>query len=166
MSLSIHSFLYEYASNFLIHSHQNSEISLVLEISHFNSYKMPYTRRVMERIEREEEEIRWRCVIEARARAAHAHEVNLVMAMLDQERQKRHGGSNWGHAPNKERERHSGVITSYKTILTHNHCTMFLTFEIDLEWIPTYSTKLCTMFATMTVCSKKSDVVGVLGLLL
>ena len=61
----------------------------------------------MERIEREEEELRRRRANEAKARAAHTHEVNLVVAMLDQERQKWHGGSNLGHAPNKERERHS-----------------------------------------------------------
>ena len=65
---------------------------------------MPYTRRVMERIEQKEEEIRRRRVIEARARAAHTHEVNLVMAMLDQERQKRHGGLNSGRASNKVRK--------------------------------------------------------------
>ena len=61
----------------------------------------------MKRIEQEEEELRRRRANEAKARATHTHEVNLVVAMLDQERQKRHGGSNLGLATNKEREKHS-----------------------------------------------------------
>ena len=61
----------------------------------------------MERIEQEEEELRRRCANESKARVAYTHKVNLVVAMLDQERQKQHGGSNLGRAPNKERERHS-----------------------------------------------------------
>ena len=41
----------------------------------------------MERIEREEEKLRRRCANKAKVRIAHAYEVNLVVAMLDQERQ-------------------------------------------------------------------------------
>ena len=55
----------------------------------------------MERIEREEEELRWIRANEVKARAAHTHEVNLVVvAMLDQERKQQYGGSNLGRALN------------------------------------------------------------------
>ena len=40
----------------------------------------------MERIEQEEEKLTRRRADEAKAREAHTHEVNLVVAMLDQER--------------------------------------------------------------------------------